>query len=89
MYDVDALVAHSAQRIVVCAEEIGAVDPDRVQLISREVDAVVHLPRGAAPGGLHPLYGADRAHLREQYLPAAREGRFEEYLDRHVFAGAA
>lgn len=88
MYDVDALVAHAAKTVIVCAEEIGAVDPDRVQVIGREVDAVVHLPRGAAPGGLHPLYAVDRAHIRDAYLPAAREGRFAEYLERHVFAGA-
>jgi glutaconate CoA-transferase subunit A len=89
IYDVDALVARAAKTVIVCAEEIGEVDPDRVQLIGREVDAVVHLPRGSAPGGLHPLYGADRAHLRDVYLPAAREGRFTEYLESHVFAAAA
>lgn len=88
IYDVDALVAHSAKTTIVCAEEIGEVDPDRVQLIGREVDAVVHLPRGAAPGGMHPLYGVDRVHIRDVYLPAAQEGRFADYLQEHVYAGA-
>jgi glutaconate CoA-transferase, subunit A len=41
IHDVDALIARAAEKVVVCAERIGAVDPDRVQLIGREVDAVV------------------------------------------------
>lgn len=84
MYDVDALLAHAANRIIVCTEEIAEVDPNRVQLISREVEAVVHAPRGAWPCGLHPVYGIDRAHITEEYLPAVRGGDFSRYLDRYV-----
>jgi glutaconate CoA-transferase, subunit A len=86
MYDVDALIARSAETVIVCAEEIGEVDPNRVQLIAREVDAVVEVPKGAWPGGLHPLYGIDRAHITDTYVPAVRDGNFSEYLDRYVFA---
>jgi glutaconate CoA-transferase subunit A len=86
IYDVDALVAKSAERIIVCCEEIGAVDPNRVQLIGREVDAVVELPNGAWPGALHPLYPVDREHLIRSYLPAGRADEFQDYLDRYVFA---
>ena len=84
MYDVDALIARSADVTIVCVEEIGEVDPNRVQLIAREVDAVVVAPRGAWPGGLLPAYGVDRAHITEVYLPAALGGEFEGYLDQYV-----
>lgn len=89
IYDVDALIARSADMVIVCVEEIGTVDPNRVQLIGREVDAVVEARRGSAPGGLLPAYDLDRAHLTEVYLPAAREGRFDEYLDRFIHAREA
>ena len=89
MYDVDALTARSARTIIVCAEEIGPVDPNRVQLVGREVTAVVHAPRGAWPGAMRPLYGVDRRHVAEQYIPAATQGDFAAYLDEHVFSVAA
>jgi glutaconate CoA-transferase subunit A len=84
MYDVDALIARSADVVIVCVEEIGDVDPNRVQLIGREVDAVVEAPRGAWPGGLLPAYGVDRAHITEVYLPAGLGSDFDAYLERYV-----
>jgi glutaconate CoA-transferase subunit A len=86
MYDVDALVAHCADTVIVCAEEIGAVDPTRVQLIARDVTAVVEAPRGGWPAAMTPFYGADREHLLEHYVPAGRSGRFGDYLDAFVRA---
>lgn len=86
IHDVDAMIAHAAKIVIVCVEEIGEVDPDRLQLVGREVDAVVEAPRGAAPGGLLPAYDIDRSHLIETYLPAAREDRFDGYLDRFVLS---
>jgi glutaconate CoA-transferase subunit A len=86
MYDVDALLARSARTVVVCAETIGAVDPTRVQLVGREVDAVVETRAGAWPGSMHPLYAVDRAHMTQEYLPAATGGEFAAYLDRWVFS---
>jgi glutaconate CoA-transferase subunit A len=87
MYDVDALLARSAEVVIVCAEEIAAVDPNRVQLLGREVDAVVEAPRGAWPGSMNTLYGVDRAHMMDTYLPAATAGDFGAYLRAHVLAG--
>jgi glutaconate CoA-transferase subunit A len=84
MYDVDALVARSADVVIVCAEEVGNVDPARVQLIGREVDAVVEAPRGSFPAAMTPLYGADRGHLLDHYVPAGLGGDFASYLDRFV-----
>jgi glutaconate CoA-transferase subunit A len=89
IYDVDALIARAAKRVIVCAEEIGPVDPTRIQLLGREVDAVVEAPSGAWPCGMSPLYGVDRAHLLDVYLPAARAGEFSGYLDEFVRATAA
>lgn len=85
IYDVDATIAHAAKTVIVCAEEIGEVDPNRLQLIGREVAAVVEAPGGAAPGGLLPAYDIDRSHLIDTYIPAALEGRFDQYLDQFVF----
>lgn len=84
IYDVDALLARAAKRTIVCVEEVGEVDPNRVQLISREVDAVVEMPRGAAPGALFPAYGVDHDHIIGAYLPAAQNDEFDSYLDRYV-----
>lgn len=84
MYDVDALVARAARTVIVCAETIGEVDPTRVQLIGREVDAVVEAPLGSWPAAMTPLYGADRRHLLDHYLPAAAAGEFGRYLDEFV-----
>jgi glutaconate CoA-transferase, subunit A len=87
MYDVDALLARSAQVVIVCAEEIAPVDPTRVQLLGREVDAVVQAPRGAWPGSMNTLYGVDRAHIIDTYLPAAGGNDFDSYLRDHVLDG--
>lgn len=84
IYDADSLLARSAQTVIVCVEEIGEVDPNRVALVGREVDAVVQVSRGAAPGGLLPAYGIDRAHITEVYVPAALGGEFGAYLEEHV-----
>jgi len=89
MYDVDALIARSAQVVIVCAEEIGEVDHNRVQLVGREVHAVVEAPRGAWPGAMRPLYGVDRAHVADTYIPAAAGGGFAAYLETYVFGRAA
>lgn len=84
IYDVDGLLARAAKTVIVCAEEIGPVDPTRIQLLGREVAAVVESPRGAWPCGMSPLYGIDRDHLLDEYLPAAASGAFAGYLERFV-----
>jgi glutaconate CoA-transferase subunit A len=88
MYDVDALIARCAKTVIVCAEEIGEVEPTRVQLPSREVDAVVEAPGGAWPGSMYQLYGVDFAHLADVYLPAAAADTFDAYLQEHVLERA-
>lgn len=88
MYDVDALVARSADTVIVCAERIDDVDPTRVPLIGREVDAVVEAPHGSWPAAMAPIYLADRRHLLERYLPAGRGGTFAAYLDEFVYGAS-
>jgi acyl CoA:acetate/3-ketoacid CoA transferase alpha subunit len=89
IYDVDALIARAAKVVIVCAEEIGPVDATRIQLMGREVDAVVEAPHGAWPCGMSPVYGVDRTHLLEEYIPAARDGAFDGYLEQFVLETAA
>jgi glutaconate CoA-transferase subunit A len=85
-YDFDYLIARAASRVVVCAERVEPIaDPARVAMIAREVDCVVHAPRGAWPCGLGGEYGPDVAHLAEVYLPATRDpSQFAAYLREHV-----
>jgi glutaconate CoA-transferase, subunit A len=87
VWDYDHLIARVADVTIVCAEEIGPPrDPARVAIVGREVAHVVHMPGGAWPAGLHPLYEPDVDHVLQEYIPAAQAGgeALEEYLQRHV-----
>lgn len=89
VWDYDHLIARVARTTIVCAEEVvPRADPARVGVIGREITAVVHTPRGAWPTGLHPRYAPDVAHVRDEYLPAAREGgaALQAYLDAFALA---
>ena len=89
-YAVDAvIIAEAAQHVVVTAEAI----VDRIEERAAQgtflpgilVDAVVHAPFGAHPGGLAGRYAPDRAAM-EAYVAAARDDRsFADYLQTHVF----
>jgi glutaconate CoA-transferase subunit A len=75
IWDYDHLIGRVAETTIVCAEEIAAPrSPARVALVGREVAHVVHVPGGAWPGGVHPVYGPDIAHVTGTYLPAAAAG---------------
>jgi glutaconate CoA-transferase subunit A len=89
IYDVDGLIARSAAKVIVCAEEVGEIDPTRAQLMAREVDAVVEVPKGGSPGGFSPLYGIDYGHMLDEYIPAASGDDFAGYLERHVMGVTA
>lgn len=88
IYDVDALIARAAKVVIVCAEKIGPVDATRIQLMGREVDAVIEVPGGSWPCGMSPIYGVDRKHLLDEYIPAGRDGTFDSYLERFVMESA-
>lgn len=80
LHDVDPLIARAADVVVVCAEEVGPVAAEEVELPGIEVTAVVHTPRGGWPGGLPGVYAVDRAHIVGAYLPAARGGGYDDYI---------
>jgi glutaconate CoA-transferase subunit A len=86
IYDYDLLMARAATTVIVCAEEIGELSsPSRCGLLGREVDYVVHAPRGAWPGGFVPTYAVDDTHLKQEYVPATRDDdAFAAYLERFV-----
>lgn len=87
----DLMIARSARRVVVTAEEIAnselslrdAVDDTFLPAI--DVDVVAYAPLGAHPCGFGALYERDDAHFRE-YLEAAKDPEtFRAYLDRYVY----
>ena len=91
-YQVEAvLLAEASAHVVVTAEEI----VDRVTeenaiggtfIPSILVDAVVHAPHGAHPGGMTGHYAPDKHAMRE-YVSASRDdASFAAYLDKYVFA---
>jgi hypothetical protein len=49
------------------------------------VDAVVHAPFGAYPGGLPGAYEIDFEHFAE-YGSLERLGRLDEYLDKYIYS---
>jgi glutaconate CoA-transferase subunit A len=80
--------AMAARKVIVSADEI--IDPEDVRKEPAKttipyymVDAVVHAPFGAYPGGVQGLYEMDFEHFAE-YNRLERGGKLEEYLDRYV-----
>lgn len=89
-YPVEAVIlAEASAHVVVTAEEIvdRISEKDAVETFipSILVDAVVHAPFGAHPGGLTGRYAPDRAAMKE-YVSACRDdAAFAAYLETHVF----
>lgn len=87
IYDFDYLLARAADRVIVCAEHIEPIaDATRVAMIGREVDCVVHTPRGAWPCGVASQYPVAGEHVDEYVRAAQDPATFAEYLERFVFA---
>jgi len=90
-YHVEAvMLAEASAQVVVTAEAIvdRLVEKDAVGafLPSILVDAVVHAPCGAHPGGLTGHYPIDRDAMRAYAAAAQGDDSFEAWLDEHVFA---
>ncbi len=88
----DVWKAKAAKKVIVSVEEI--VDPEMVRIEPYKttlpypyVDAVVHLPHGAYPTSCYGLYDADYQHIQE-YVHMVGNDKFQEYLDKYVFAKA-
>ena len=87
IYDFDYLLARAADVVIVCAERVEPIiDATRVAMIAREVDCVVHAPRGAWPCGVASLYPVAGEHV-SAYVRAARGDDFAAYLEQFVHAG--
>jgi glutaconate CoA-transferase subunit A len=93
-YPVEAVIlAEASKHVIVTAERIverlNEKDAVGTYIPSILVDAVVHAPFGAHPGGLTGHYAPDAAHMR-QYVAAARDdAAFAEYLRTYVFDPAS
>ena len=89
-YPVEAvMLAEASAHVVVTAEEI--VDRIREEdavgtfMPSILVDAVVHAPFGARPGGLQGRYAPDAEAMREYVLASRDDASFAAYLEQHVY----
>ena len=88
----DLMMARAASRVVITAEEITEKElrrGDGVEdtfLPAIDVDAVVHLPRGAHPCACGALYKLDEAHLRKYINAAQEEETFKKYLQEYVIS---
>ena len=70
----------SAERIV--RTETLAEQPELTKIPGFLVSAVVHAPRGAAPGSCYPLYDYDADAVREYLAVAGDRDALGEYLAR-------
>ena len=85
------MLAEASAHVVVTAEEIvdRVTEKDAIGgtfIPSILVDAVVHAPYGAHPGGMSGRYAPDKEAMRE-YVSASRDdASFAAYLENYVFA---
>jgi glutaconate CoA-transferase subunit A len=89
-YHVEAvMLAEAAAQVVVTVEEIvervTEKTADGAFLPSILVDAVVHAPFGAHPGGLTGRYPVDREAMRAYAAASQSDETFAAWLDEHVF----
>jgi glutaconate CoA-transferase, subunit A len=82
--------AMASRKVIVSADDI--IDPDDIRKDPSKttipyyvVDAVVHAPFGAYPGGVQGLYEMDFEHFGE-YSALERQGRIGEYLETYVYS---
>jgi glutaconate CoA-transferase subunit A len=66
-------------------EEVLRRDPERNRIPAFAVDAVVPVPFGAHPHGVHNRYDYDPEHLRTYNAAARSDATFAGYLDQFVF----
>ena len=89
-YQVDAVIlAEASSHVVVTAEEIvdRVAEKDAVGAFVPAilVDAVVHAPFGAHPGGMTGRYAPDKAAMQEYVVASRDDASFAGYLETHVF----
>ncbi len=82
--------AMASRKVIVSVDEIidhddVRKDPAKTTIPYYMVDAVVHVPFGAYPGGVQGLYEMDFEHYGE-FSRLERQGRLSEYLDTYVYS---
>jgi glutaconate CoA-transferase subunit A len=75
----------TAERIVDQLSEKEATGNNGTFIPSIHVEAVVHAPFGAHPGGCQGLYGPDKVHMREYVIAAKDDASFAAYLNTYVY----
>jgi len=81
----------ASKKVIVTCEEIVTTDelrqdPERNQILSFQVSAVVEVPWGAYPTALPGYYDYDPAFLLTLYPKAAKDdAEWQKYLDEYVF----
>jgi glutaconate CoA-transferase subunit A len=83
------ILAEASHHVVVTAEEVvdrlTQSDATGTFIPSILVDAVVHAPFGAHPGGLTGRYAPDKDAMKEYVLAARDDASFAAYLETYVF----
>jgi glutaconate CoA-transferase subunit A len=83
------ILAEASGHVVVTAEDIveRITERDAVGAFipSILVDAVVHAPFGAHPGGMSGRYDPDKAAMQEYVAASRDDASFAAYLERYVF----
>lgn len=83
------ILAEASRHVIVTAEEIvdrvTEEDADGVFIPSILVNAVVHAPLGAHPGGFTRRYDVDRLAMREYVTASRDDASFAAYLEKYVF----
>lgn len=80
----DELLARAATRVILTTESIlpensREICPERVHIPGFLVEAVVHVPKGAAPGACYGLYEPDSKQLKT-FLALKEQGQLHDYL---------
>ncbi len=88
-YHAEAMIlAEASRHVIVTAEEVvdrlNEEDAVATFIPSIHVDAVVHAPFGAHPGGCTGRYGPDKAHMARYVAASQDDAAFEEYLRTYV-----
>ncbi|NPV26644.1 MAG: CoA transferase subunit A [Firmicutes bacterium] len=87
----DVEQAKASKHVIVTCEEIVDTDelrrePERNQIVSFQVSAVVEVPWGAYPTAVYGYYDYDPWFLLDFYPKVARdENLWKDYLDKYVF----
>ncbi len=89
----DVVQAKAARKVIVTCEELVESDtlrknPDRNQIPSFCVDAVVHVPWGAYPTACYHYYDYDPVYLNDYGKYAQTDDAYQKYLERFVFQPA-